>query len=85
MWEAKQTVEGEFSTFALDADNTFTEFQKGGATASFVIQESTPEYIQLYDNQRTLTIRIYQTRAEFKYPADTQWFKLADGAWVTPQ
>ncbi len=85
VWEAKQTVEGEFSTFALDADNTFTEFQKGGAAASFVIQESTPEYIQLYDNQRTLTIRIYQTRAEFKYPADTQWFKLADGEWVTPQ
>lgn len=85
VWEAKQTVEGEFSTFALDADNTFTEFQKGGASASFVIQESTPEYVQLYDTQRTLTIRIYKTRAEFKYPADTQWFKLADGEWVTPQ
>lgn len=85
VWEAKQTVEGKFSTFALDADNTFTEFQNGGVFASFVIQETTPEYIQLYDDQRTLSVRIYETHAEFKYPADTQWFKLADGQWITPQ
>ncbi|HRD79258.1 MAG: hypothetical protein IAE84_07455 [Saprospiraceae bacterium] len=85
VWEAKQSIEGKFSTFALDADNTFTEFQNEGVFASYVIQETTPQYIQLYDDKRTLTIRIYETKAEFKYPVDTQWFKLADGEWVTPQ
>lgn len=85
VWEAGQNVEGKFSTFALDADNTFTEFQNGGVIASFIIQETTPEYIQLYDDKRTLAIRIYETHSEFKYPADTQWFKLADGQWITPE
>lgn len=84
VWKSEQNVEGNFSTFELDADNTFTEYNNGAAFASFVIQESAPTYVQLYDNQRTISIRLYENRAEFKYPADTQWFKLATGSWVVP-
>jgi hypothetical protein len=85
IWEAKQNVEGTFCTFILDADNTFTEWKDGATFATYVIQQSTPEYVELYDNTRTASIRIHETWAEFKYPADTQWFKYADGAWVTPK
>ncbi len=61
-----------WSYFQRGSDGTWQEHQVSGSIAQFVETERTPQYIELYDQSRRMSFRIYAEEA--------QW-RIDQGAW----
>ena len=87
VWVANPDADGRFNYFVYDEEgDSFDELNDdGNLYATFQVQEKTAEHVTLYDANRKITLRIFETEAFFQNPGDSQWTKLKNGQWVTPE
>ena len=86
IWVSEPNAEGNFSYYVFDEKRkVFEDIQGDNVFAVWSVQEETSEYIELFDANRQLTLRITETEAFFQNPGESQWRKLRNGQWVTPE
>jgi hypothetical protein len=86
-YEVWQSVDDGFdqqSTFFSPEPGYYFEIKYGELFAEFETIDSTAEYVELYDADRQLALRLFATEAFYQNPGKTDWHKLFDGQWIAP-
>ena len=65
-------------------ENEWTEKAPGGKTFHFAEKVRPPEYVELYNRPRGVTVRLYKTHCTFKQ-GDGETERLYEGGWRGPK
>jgi hypothetical protein len=82
-----QSEEGDYdaqSTFFTSEDGYYFEIKNNRLFAEFVRRDSTAEYVELFDPEYQIELRLYAAKAEYRYQGDTALIEQFAGQWIEP-
>lgn len=69
------------TTFSTQDGTNWFEMENGEVKFRFRMTEETSEYVEIHDDSRQLTLRIFDNNVKFQQAGDSQWNTLTSGAW----
>lgn len=79
-WSYPTSAEGANGSIAQQDAGTWVETRSDNLTMRFAEVARTDEYVDLYDAQRLLTVRLYADHMEWKKDGQ-DWFRGQEGSW----
>ncbi|MBK6622113.1 MAG: CHAT domain-containing protein [Saprospirales bacterium] len=85
VWQADSSEVNGQSDFIRVEEGYVLEMKGEQVVAEFEVRDETAEYLEVYDDSRQLTLRLFETEALFQNAGDTEWKKVFDGKWIIPE
>jgi len=75
-------VSGKDGWFRSETDKSWIETTPDGGQCQFEELSRPANYVELFDRNRTMWLRLYSDRVELRQGDNPQWYRLYSGRWV---